>query len=409
MRDEDVLGAFREDPLPPSGVDVGRAVRTGRRQRRVRAAGVAGALALVLAGGAAVPAWFAGGGVPQVGASPEATLGPPPPPCPSPSPATPPAVTKNGTAPAAFDIMRRWIDLDRLEKSRGDAGSGKSATDFMHLRDYTTARYWQRITLVTEGDGVPADLAQLQVQIMVFARDGKPVFGPPGGFPAPVDVNQGEPAEPIGGRPARWLPGRQGMYQWDAARLGWQWADGAWAFVAVADGAQRDEREPSAAAMAALRETAWRVADLLTIRAGKAVTMPFTVPGVPECSRLTSTNIYRDANIIVDGKPFVRAGLVFGRADNTDPLRFPPDVNTTVTADSIATPDDKPGSVNEQVDGHPAVVDDGYVEVYGVAGYALEISSPLREDALVAYARTVRIVDGAHGDESKWTDRPIRR
>ncbi|WP_144118468.1 hypothetical protein [Catellatospora sichuanensis] len=389
MMDEDVLGAFREDPLPASGVDVARAVRTGRRQRRMRAAGAAGALALLLAGSAAVPAWFAGGSGPaQLGASPGVTLGPPPPPCPSPEPtpsaaASPPAA---GQAPTEFEILRHWVDV--------------SSVSGMHVLDATTARYWQQVFLYDTAE-------RFFTEVLVFAAGGKPFFGPPLARElAPVDLTGAESAGEVGGRPAVWLPGRQGHYQSDVARLGWQWADGGWAFVAVGDNTQEIGVQPSAEAMAGLRDKARQVADALTIGRGAAVTMPFTVAGTPECSRLTRTNVYRGTHD--NGTPFVRAGLVFGRADNTDPLRFPPDLSTEVTADSVATPQDKPGSVNEQVDGHPAVVEDGFVTLHGVDGFALEIRSPLGRDALVAYARSVRIVEGAHGDESKWTDRPVR-
>ncbi|MEU8000988.1 hypothetical protein AB0B66_07490 [Catellatospora sp. NPDC049111] len=389
MMDEEVLGAFREDPLPPSGVDVARAVRTGRRQRRMRSAGLAGALALLLAGGAAVPFWFsAANGPANLGASPGVTLGPPPPPCPSPEPS--PSVSTSprpaGTAPAEFDVLRHWVDVSGV--------SGLSPQLFR------TARYWQSVLMYDAAE-------RFTVEVTVYAAGGKPVFGNHDATEfEPVDLTGAESAGQVGGRPASWLPGRQGMYGRDAARLGWQWAEGGWAFVAAADGAQESGRQPSAEAMAALRVMAAQAAEQLVIGRGTAVTMPFTVPGIPECSRLTGTTVYRGTR--GDGTSFVQPGLVFGRADNTDPLLFPPDVETTVIADSAETPADKPGSVNEQVDGHPAVVGDGTVVLHGLNGFMLEVSAPVGRDTLLAYARAVRIVDGAHGDESKWTERPIR-
>lgn len=394
MNDEDVLGAFREDPLPPSGVDVARAVRTGRRQRRMRTAGAAGALALLLVGGAAVPAWLTGGaGSAQVGSTLEATLGPLPPPCPSPSPTAAPSVPADGSAPASFDVLRHWVDVTEVTRPQADTDAD------LHVEDFTTARFWQRVSLLDRAE-------RFRVEVAVFAGGGKPMFGAPGDFPGVVDADEGEPAGRVGGRPAWWLPGRQGMYQYDAARLAWQWADGGWAFVSAADTAQQPDRQPSAEAMAVLRATAQRVAAALTIGRGTAVTTPFTVPGVPKCSRLTRTTVYRGTK--VDGTPFSRVAVTFGRVDNTDPLRFPPDVTTTVDADSGSTPADKPGSADEQVDGHPAVINEGFLVLHDVDGFALEITAQLPRDALIAYARSVRIVEGAHGDESKWTDRPIR-
>lgn len=387
--DEEVLGAFREDPLPPSGVDVARAVRTGRRRRRTRTVGVAAAVALVLAGSAAVPAWFAGANGPaNLGASPGVTLGPPPPPCPSPEPTRSgsPSPRPAGTAPAEFDVLRHWVDVSGV--------SGFSAHDFR------TARYWQAVTLFDKDE-------KFSVEVVVFAAGGKPVFGNHDATDfAPVDLTGAESAGLVGGRPASWLPGRQGMNGRDAARLGWQWAEGGWAFVAAGDSTS-ENRKATPEDLAVLRAMATQAAGELVIGRGTAVTMPFTVRGTPECSRLTGTTVYRGTH--ANGTPFVRPGLVFGRADNTDPLLFPPDVVTTVTADSVATPADKPGSVNEQIDGRPAVVQQGFVVLHGRDGFTVEVHSPLARDAMVNYARSVLIVDGAHGDESKWTDRPIRQ
>lgn len=391
MRDEEVLGAFREDPLPPSGVDVARAVRVGRRRQRLRTAGAAGGLAVLLAvSGFAVPAWLQGGGTGpgQTAATPGPTEAPPPPDCTSPSPrATPSASPAPGAVPAEFPLLRHWVDVS------GVAG--------LRLDSHTTARHWQRVVLTDES-------GQQVVDVQVFARDGRPMFSDgPGNSPTAPDLDQATPAEPVGGRAAVWLPGRQALYQHDVARLGWQWSDGGWAFVAAAD-SNLDGREPTAAQTAALRATAQRVAGALRIGEGTPVTMPFTVAGPPagDCLRLTSTNVYHGRK--ADGAAFSMSTLTFSRADNTDPLRFPPDVTVTVTADSAGSPDDKPGSVNGQVDGHPAAIGDTVVTVYDLAGFTVEVCAELPREQLLAYTRTVRVVDGAHADPGKWTDRPLR-
>lgn len=389
MMDDDVLGAFREDPLPPSGVDVAGAVRAGRRHRRVRTAGVACVVALVLTvGGFAVPAWLAPGGssTAQPGATPEPTLGPEPPPCPSPIPLLAAATAEDGTAPAEFDVLRRWVNVDALSD--------------LHLEAFDTARYWQRVTLFDASE-------RFYVEVVVYAGDGEPAFGPPSGAPEPLASGQtAEPADPVGDRPASWLPGRQGVYQYDAVRLSWQWADGGWAYVAVADTGQQVGQAPSPQAVAALRTRARHVAQSLTIGRGAPVTMPFTASGALDCDRLTRTSLYRGTH--VNGTPFSRTTLTFSRVDNTDPLLFPSDQVATVTANSVATPADKPGSATQQVDGHPAAVDDGTIVLYGVDGFALEVSAPLPYSQLLAYTRSVQVVDGAHDDESKWTDQPLR-
>ncbi|MEV4411266.1 hypothetical protein [Catellatospora sp. NPDC049609] len=401
MRDEDVLGAFREDPLPPSGVDLARAVRTGRRRHRLRTAGAAGGLALLLAaGGLAAPVWLAPGGTGpgQVGGTPDPTVGPPPPQCPSPgaSPATSSRApagaspsTKDGTAPAEFDVLRRVVDVDGV--------SG------LHLEHYVTARHWQRVTLFDAAE-------RIHVDVQVFARGGKPQFSDgPGTPPVPVDLAAATPADPVGDLPASWLSGRQALYQHDVARLGWQWAEGGWAFVAAADTSVEGGHPPTAEQTAALRAIAHEVAQALRIGgAGRPVTMPFTAP-VPggDCLRLTGTLLHRGTN--AGGTAFSRTTLSFGRRDNTDPMAFPPDVTGSVTADSAAVPADTPGAVTGQVDGHPAAMIGGTFTLYGVGGFALEITGPLTEQQMTAYARSVEVVEGAHGDESKWTDRPLRQ
>ena len=55
----DILGQFREDDLPPSGVDVQRAVQTGRRRRRAQTGVVAASVVAALTLGAATaPRWL---------------------------------------------------------------------------------------------------------------------------------------------------------------------------------------------------------------------------------------------------------------------------------------------------------------------------------------------------------------
>ncbi|MEV0455127.1 hypothetical protein [Catellatospora methionotrophica] len=413
MKDEDVLGAFREDPLPPSRVDVARAVRAGRRRQRLRAAGAAGAAVLVLtAGGVAGSSLLGDGGLVQPSTSPGVSQAPST--CPIPSPRTEPPPSPvgaapavytrlrdaaasqspavGGAAPAEFAVLRNWIDVGVLTRPQGQPSD-------LQVQHLTTARYWQHVRLHDRAK-------RYRVEVMVFAGDGKPVFGPPGRRGGALDMTGAEPAGEVGGRPAAWVPGRQGLDQFDAARLGWQWADGGWAFVAVADTAQGFETQATAAELAILRAKARQVASVLTIGPSAPVTIPFSVPGVPECSRLTQAGLSRGTHD--DGTPSSRVALRFDQVDDTDPYGYQPAVATTIVADSVATPPDAPGAVTEQIDGHPAQVSDDALVLYGVDGYALEVSGPMNREQLIAYARAVRVVPGARGDESKWTDEPIR-
>jgi hypothetical protein len=73
-----------------------------------------------------------------------------------------------------------------------------------------------------------------------------------------------------------------------------------------------------------------------------------------------------------------------------------------VTA-ALSTPDDKPGSVNRTVDGHPVAEHSGGVVLYNAGeGFAVDVSG-----GGIDVARSVSILPGSR-DESVWTDRPIR-
>jgi hypothetical protein len=386
-----ILNEFREDPMPPSRVDVPAAVRTGRRLQRARTGAVAvGAAAVLVAGAVAAPQVLSllpgpgGGGNGQPAAGPAITCDAPAP------PADERSATAAGQAPVGFDPLRRWVDASRV-------------TGYQ-VENYTTARAWQRLELKTpSGDRT--------VEVSLYGKDGAPAFASePGTEPVPVDPTTGTPAGTVNGAQAWWLPGRQSLYQFEVARLGWQWAPGAWAFVAAAGTSEDDPAKiapTTASQREQLRAVAQAAARALRIRAGDAVRSPFSMP-VPDCTSLISTTYF--ASTTADGEAFTRFTLTFGvpEAVSANPLPLPPDGRTViVTADSAATPASKPGSAKAEVDGHRAYSDGNFLVVYGMDGFALEINSPGGEGAVREVFRTVHIARGATRAPDTWTDRPL--
>jgi len=374
MNDEQILTAFREDALPPSEVDVSRAVRIGRRHGRVRAlAAGAGAVAVLAAGAIAVPTVLAhsagrntsdpatGVGAPYCNGAPLPAI----------QPTTPPDAT-----PTEFNPLRYWLHF-------GDTGA-------LTVQSYTTARFWQQATL-TDRSG------QTTVDVVVQARGGQPVFADEsGGAPHAVDPTTGTPTDEVGGHPAFWLPGHQALHQYQVARLGWQWGSNAWVFVAATD--------TSSGTGTPLPALARSIADGLRVLDAGPVPVPFSVK-VPGCTRLALTTHYRATRD--DGTPYEQFDLTFGDVtDDTDnPLLSPASMTPMITVSvSDARPGDKPGSVDSTFDGHAATRTSAGMIVYGAAdGRAIDVSAPgwttEQVDSLVRAVHPRPVVD--------WTENPL--
>lgn len=283
-----------------------------------------------------------------------------------------------GKDSAAFDPMRRIISV--------------GAVPGLRLTESRTARYWQMATL-EDGDGY------FMVEVRAYPRGHAGMFFAPQGK---VDPPAGAPAEPVGKAPAYWLPDGQRLFQYEAARLAWQWGNGNWIFVTAAS--MDDQGQRPKVPVERLRELARGVAAAVRLdAAGTAVTMPFTMPQPPDGYQLTGTNLLRGTR--TDGRPILRASLQFSTGanlQNPDITRPDSRGNLVVTA-ALSTPDDKPGSVNRTVDGHPVAEHDGGVFLYDAGeGFAVEVGG-----GGIEVARSVSILPGARY-ESVWTSRPVR-
>lgn len=159
--------------------------------------------------------------------------------------------------------------------------------------------------------------------------------------------------------------------------------------------------------IAALRGVVRQVVAALRLSADLPVTSPFTVP-VPDCTRLVATHLLSSTKS--DGTPFTRFTLTFAEDgwESTTPLLMRRDFRTVeVTADSGATPADKPGSATLQVDGHAASGGGDVLRVYDVEGFLLELSTPGGESAVRDLFHSVQIVPSADERQSAWTDTPL--
>ncbi|MFL6119817.1 hypothetical protein [Actinophytocola sp.] len=191
---ERLFEILRDDvPLPPSEVNIERAMRAGRRRVRGR----------MLSVGALVVAVLSVVSVVGLARTPGVETAQPP--------------------GAEFDPLRRVITLDSSVAS---------------MTRYETARHWQQAYLATE-EGV-GDLT-------VFAP-GRPLVDDAG---HPIDPKTGTPADPVQGRPAYWIKLD------DDFALAWQWTDGGWAFLSIAaEGTYIPARDAMARVASAVRVTA---------------------------------------------------------------------------------------------------------------------------------------------------------
>jgi hypothetical protein len=352
----------------------------GRRQRRTRTGVVAaGIIAAVALGAATAPQWLShvpGRVAPGSGLSCEGGG-----PLPSEAPADP-------TAPTHLDVLRHWVDV-----------TGVSGYE---LVGYATARLWQVAQLATpNGDQV--------VTVTLYSSGGVPHFWLTETQPEVFDPAAGTPTTPVAGNPAYWLPKQDFRGIGSGGGVAWQWAPGAWVLVAASDDPREIASTPSTQApsdvdLAAWRAAASQVAAELKIGPGAPVVAPFSIP-VPDCIRLKYVNLMRDTT--GNGTPFYRYTLGFGSEESVDsnnPLASPGDSapQITITADSVATPSDKPGSATSEVDGHPAYQDGGFLVVHGVDGFALEITTQGGPESAIALYRSIHMYPGAHSSESAW-------
>jgi hypothetical protein len=377
----DILNQFHEENLPPSTVDIMRAVRAGQRRRRIRTglAALAAVVALVIAG-ATAPIWLS------------SRPGPPPPAehtCGSPVPSRPAQPTWELLDPLTSDVDATGVAGFRLKTSI----------------TLTTFQYAQ----------LASDAGDREVTVVLFACGAEPRRFDTDGTPIAFDPSAGEPADPIGGSAAYWLSQEEVFLPGPAQALAWQWTAGAWVIAF----ASAPEKDPSTVDTAELRGIATRVAPELRLGAGTPVTSPFSLP-VPAgmFPAITVTRFAAD-----NGRNFpLSFGIGFdtvGSAEPTDPLLNTYLPTISVSANFFANANDRPTDASEYPEdlGHPAyqtVIDESGVPVnalliYDYSGLGAQIETAgvpgTAAEKLSAAAdlfRSMTVYPGAAEDVSAW-------
>jgi hypothetical protein len=386
----EILNQFRDEELPPSTVEVGRAARAGRRRRRIRTGLAAGGVAAALAvAGAAAPTRLSAQPSPPPPAEPQ---------CGSPVPARPSLPTWR-----QFDPLTLEID----------------ATDVpgYHLRITASSTNWQTIMLEKEGAN---DAGAGAVYVVQYACGGEPRSYDPGADQlVPFDPAAGEPADPIGGAPAYWLPPtgvRPGGLP--SAGLAWQWTAGAWAMVFAEPASETSTVDP-----AVLRSAAAEVAPHVELGVGTPVTAPFSLPR-PDGTypAVTATHWASDAGELF-AVGFSIGFDTVGKAASTQP--FPHDYvpSFAIDASPYASLDDRPSDATEYPEdlGYPAYQavlpygdrDIDELLVYDVSGFGFQLqpaevpgTSTQAERLSVAadVFRAITVYPDAATDYSAWGD-----
>lgn len=363
-----------------------RVLAAARRQTRVRAGAVAGVAALAVAAAVpTLPGLLPGGGGTAPG-TPACAVA-------APLPDRPPASNWE-----YFDPLKYEIDASRVTGYR--------------TASYHTSTYFQVLELTN-----PAQ--DRLVTITLYATGGVPHHRTTEARPHPIDPGAGDPAEPVRGAPAYWLPATTYPGLPQSQGLAWQWAPGAWVLVTVADTAGDADGSPTPdqSTVDSLRSLAAEIAPLLEFGVGYSVAGPFAMT-VPNCTRVAATTTTFDVR--EDGTPVARFGVRFETQDAvavTNPLLIPGDAMTSIGVEAswASSPEDKPGSAMFTVDGHPAWLDDcsdgdrcdpdaAYRGVvYEVNGFALELTgdADLGVSVLDLY-ESIEFHSGATHDPATW-------
>lgn len=303
-----------------------------------------------------------------------------------PSDPPPPAAPTCGSPSPARPSMPTWEHFDPMI-SEFDT----SAVQGYRVTITGTATYWQNLGLVNSaGDRT--------VEVILYACGSEPHSI--ADETVPIDPAAGEPADPVHGVPAHWLPTRDPA---SVTALAWQWTPGAWAIVAPYG---VDASPPQAE----LRTIAAQVAQQIAFGAGTPVTAPFSLP-MPD-------GMY--PAVTVAFQSFFWFGFdTVGTAAPTYVAGYVPYL--WVNVDALATIDMLPAGATEYPEdlGYPAYRSDLRNEgrdsdillVYDFFRFGMEIEptglSGTRDEKLRFAAdifRTITIYPGAATDPSVWGD-----
>ncbi|MBQ0892033.1 hypothetical protein KBX37_02770 [Micromonospora sp. U56] len=337
--EEKLLAPLRDVPLPPSAVDLHRAVRDGRRQvRRRRIAATATAGLAVVAVLAAAPALVGRADRPTP-VAPALT--------PSPTAAMP------ATAPAAFDPARQYAEFGWVPPVMTDR-TVRTGTDQLAL----TASAPQTSPRPVK------DAPAAELRLVAAGRDITLGIDRDFAVAAGRAGSAGlEPAEPVNGRAARWNANAAAAEPRSAA-LRWEYAPGAWAEVIV-----RHIPESAGDPRAVTR----RIALDLRYAVDRPIRLPVRFATPPAGLKPMAYLVTRRANDRWDVE------LSYGAGKRTKYGDWPLVVlmlpRKSVTGDGAVI-----GDPTSRIDGHPArrtsSLDGGAsLQVYGVQGLYVEMTA----------------------------------
>jgi hypothetical protein len=437
MLDEQNMGALMHEeasaPAPESTVDIGRALRVGRRRRRARLAAsgsVAALTAVALIGGVAAVHMVARVGAPDQRLGSARTASPRP------------------AAPAAFNPLVRSVDvgylptglserhltinatsqqLSYLRWGSPDSTGARSADREIDVYVYTPGADQSQLWWLTKKPRAPAATPSRSAEAPSATKQSDaasqnsaaalpsgpttisgsptdPLTSPsPGTTTSPTDdPSQGEAGPPIGRGPSYWQDAVSGA---DGATLAWQWATNAWAFVRVTGYGPETSARPVAAKVAA------------SVRTGlsETVAFPFTADRPPAQLALRESQIYSD------GDGTFGASLSFSRDESMETTGALPEqllLSSQTTPDRTGV-DQKYADPNFSVNGHQAYLSfdgagTGVIDIYGVSGQmlTLEVYDPVTARFVdlkqaIALAAAMAVVPGAT-DQANWTTSPLR-
>ncbi|MDN3353159.1 hypothetical protein [Actinomadura sp. DC4] len=357
-----ILGELVQEPQAPSTVDVGRAVRDGRRRRRNRrmleCGAVVAAVGLIL------------GGVGLAGTR------------------TPRPVTV--VAPGRFDPMTRYADFGWLPS---------------RLSERSAFTQPEHLILEASLPGVePTVRPSPRIAVVLYPAGKQPGANVVEDLPWPLEggcrSDDGTAAPRIGGRPGRWVyPRAAGGAQCDptAVELRWQYAPGAWAVARTARLASGDG-DP--------RSVLRRVAQALRVGANEPLRVPFRAGFIPPGLRPAASAESGDP-----GSPGWSATIeLMPRTSSADGLKPRRVVIRATPTPSLTDGSESP---NTTVDGRRAyrrslknsMGNTEILRVAGVYGFAFRI-----ETSNVGHSAPERILRGLTvlgTGRTAWTSRPF--
>lgn len=346
------------EPLPPSGVDVDRARRDGRRIRRTRRLQRVGAAAASIAVVVSAASLLS-----RITAAP----------------------TESGSAggvraPVRFDPMVRYADFGWLPSNLTQR-TWRTGIDHLTLE----AGVADPRRPLTEDDQVSVRLFPVGRKVPDYARDTERIS------PVCAPGERTDRAPAVHGRSAWWVRSPVAGGRCIDVQLRWEYAPGAWAVAETADPTSvKGDRW----------NVLYRIAQTLRLGVDEPVQIPFRAGYVPPGLRVTGTSETRER------PDHWSVTLVLGPRTRTAGPATPATTDPPGTAIGVRPASPHPDQTpNTTVDGRPAYGAVRYLSVFDVHGLRVDIvTSANTKDEPARILRGLRLLGP---DRAAWTTRPL--